>query len=87
MPLVLIELWIEANINGNMTLHTFLFLLGGPTIVGRKLGIRPQAVSLWVLNKRVPAARVPALIRMARERGVDISPAMLRSDIDWSGLA
>ena len=70
-----------------MTLHSIIVLLGGPTVIGRRLGIRPQAVSIWLANKRVPVARVPALVRMARERGVEIGPETLRNDIDWAGLA
>lgn len=70
-----------------MQTKKLITLLGGSTLVGRHLNIRPQAVSLWIASDRVPVARVPALVRMAREQGVDLRPEMLRNDIDWGGLA
>lgn len=54
--------------------------------MGRLLGIRPQAVSLWVTKTRVPAERVPTLIRLAREQGLNVSPEEFRSDVDWAAL-
>jgi DNA-binding transcriptional regulator YdaS (Cro superfamily) len=70
-----------------MQTKRLITLLGGSTFVGRQLNIRPQAVSLWIAADRVPVARVPALVRMARGQGVDLRPEMLRNDIDWGGLA
>ncbi len=70
-----------------MRLRNLFIALGGPTEIGSRVGCAPQAVSQWLKKDRVPVARVPALVRMARERGVDIGPEVLRNDIDWSGLA
>jgi len=58
--------------------------LGGPTEVARYLGVRSQAVSLWGVTGRVPLDRVPALLRLASERGVALAPEDLRADYDWS---
>lgn len=87
VPSVLPESRLLANIDGMDGVNAIMNLLGGPTAIGRRLGIRPQAVSLWIASERVPVARVPALVRMAREQGVELRPEMLRNDIDWGGLA
>lgn len=68
------------------SLKEIIQALGGPSAVGRRLGVRPQAVSLWVVNDRIPADRVPELERLARELGVPVRAEQLRSDIDWSVL-
>jgi DNA-binding transcriptional regulator YdaS (Cro superfamily) len=60
--------------------------LGGPTAVGRRLDVRPQAVSLWVTNEQIPLERVPALLRMATELQMAISPEDLRGDYDWAAV-
>ena len=69
-----------------MNIKEIVTNLGGPTKIGLKLGIRPQAVSLWIIHDRIPTDRVPSLVRMARERGLDISPEDLRADLDWAAL-
>jgi DNA-binding transcriptional regulator YdaS (Cro superfamily) len=69
-----------------MNAQDLISKLGGPSKVGRLLGIRPQAVSLWVTKTRVPAERVPTLIRLAREQGLNVSPEEFRSDVDWAAL-
>lgn len=69
-----------------MDLKEIVTTLGGPTKIGTQLGIRPQAVSQWISQRRVPAERVPALLRIANARGVPITPEELRADIDWSAL-
>ena len=60
--------------------------LGGPTKIGRFFNIRPQAVSIWVAKERIPAERLPALVRMAKEQGFEVNPEEIRSDIDWAAL-
>lgn len=60
--------------------------LGGPTKIGRFFNIRPQAVSLWASKQRIPAERLPALVRMAKELGLELNPEDVRSDIDWAAL-
>lgn len=69
-----------------MTVKEIIRALGGPTLVGRKLGLQPQAVSLWASTSRIPADRVPALEALARELGVDIRAEQMRPDIPWSAL-
>jgi DNA-binding transcriptional regulator YdaS (Cro superfamily) len=69
-----------------MNISEIVKTLGGPTKIGRALGIRPQAVSLWVIHSRIPSDRVLSLIRIAKERGVDLTPEQLRSDLDWAAL-
>lgn len=61
-------------------------MLGGPTEVGEAFNIRPQAVSLWKMKGRIPAHRLPSLVRMAKARGIDVDPSQIRSDVDWSAL-
>lgn len=60
--------------------------LGGPSKVGRLLGIRPQAVSLWATKTRVPAERVPVLVRLAKAQGIEVRPEDFRADVDWAAL-
>lgn len=60
--------------------------LGGPAAVGRRLGVRSQAVSLWALKNRIPAERVPALEAYAREVGADARAEAMRPDVDWAVL-
>lgn len=57
--------------------------LGGPVNIGRHLGIRSQAVSLWIRKDRIPAERVPQLERLARELGADVRAEQMRPDIEW----
>lgn len=59
--------------------------LGGSSIVGRTLGVAPQATSQWA-RRGVPLDRVLGLIRLGKERGVDITPQQLRPDLDWDAL-
>lgn len=62
-------------------------LLGGSSIVGRALGVAPQAVSQWMHRGRgMPIERVLALIRFGKEQGVVIKPQQLRPDLDWDAL-
>lgn len=60
--------------------------LGGPAEVGRHLGVRSQAVSLWGSTGRIPVERVPALLRLAKERGIELTAWDLRNDIDWAAV-
>lgn len=60
--------------------------LGGPTEVARQLGVRSQAVSLWCAAGRIPLERVPALLRIASERGVQLRAQDIRSDFDWAAV-
>lgn len=60
--------------------------LGGPTKIGDYFQIRPQAVCLWSLRNRIPVERVPALLRLAEERGVQCDLKKLRADVDWEAI-
>lgn len=75
-----------ANIDASMTVKEFIRALGGPTVVGTQLGVRPQAVSHWCSANRAPMDRVPALLRMARDSGVPASAWQLCPDVDWSAV-
>lgn len=48
--------------------------LGGPTAVGRRRGVRSQAVSMWIARRVIPAEHHMDLWAMAREKGVDWRP-------------
>jgi DNA-binding transcriptional regulator YdaS (Cro superfamily) len=68
-----------------MTEHQILSKLGGPSRIGRRLGVKPQAVSGWK-SRGIPMDRIPSLLRMAKEKGLNIGPEALRPDLDWSGF-
>lgn len=61
-------------------------LLGGTTKIGKAMGISSQAVSLWIRTNSIPLKRIPALERLAKEKGLPIRAEDMRSDIDWSAL-
>lgn len=69
-----------------MQVDEIIRTLGGPARLGRRLGIRSQAVSLWVSKGRIPTSRVPQLERLARELGVPVRAEVMRPDIEWSVL-
>lgn len=60
--------------------------LGGPTRVAMQLNIIPQAVSHWIREDKVPAARVPSIVRIGKEIELDIEPADLNADVDWTAI-
>ncbi len=69
-----------------MQVKELISALGGPAAVGRRVGVRSQAVSLWMANDQVPLERVPAVLRMAAERNVAVNAEDLRPDMDWAAV-
>ena len=65
---------------------TIIKRLGGPTVVALRLGIRPQAVSLWIKKDRIPAERVPQLESFSSELGLSLRAEQMRKDVDWAAL-
>lgn len=59
---------------------------GGPSQIGRHLGIATQAVSLWVSKGKIPVARVPAMVRMAKDKGLNFGPETFCPGLDWPAL-
>ena len=68
-----------------MNEQQILSKLGGPSQIGRFLGVKPQAVSGWK-SRGIPMERIPSLLLMAKEKGLNIGPEALRPDLDWSGF-
>ena len=69
-----------------MTVQEIIRKLGGPVAVGRHLEIRSQAVSHWSTQNRIPAERVPQLVRLARKMRVKVTATQMRPDLDWAAL-
>ena len=69
-----------------MNVKEIIQQLGGPTRVAVQLNIIPQAVSHWVRENKVPPARVPAVIRLGKEIGLEIKPQLLNADVDWDAI-
>jgi DNA-binding transcriptional regulator YdaS (Cro superfamily) len=69
-----------------MNVKEIIQRLGGPTRVAMQLNIIPQAVSHWVREDKVPPARVPTVVRLGKEIGLEIKPSMLNSDVDWDAI-
>lgn len=69
-----------------MKVREFIQALGGRTAVSQRLGVRPQAISLWLSNEQIPLERVPALLRMAADQRVPVNAEDLRGDYDWAAV-
>lgn len=69
-----------------MDTRTIVTLLGGPTAVARHCGVRPQAVSQWMAQNRIPAERVPDLEGLAKNIGAAVRAEQMRPDIKWCHL-
>jgi DNA-binding transcriptional regulator YdaS (Cro superfamily) len=69
-----------------MTTKEIIKAIGGPVAVGRRMGIRSQAVSLWIRANRIPAERVPTLEAMCKELGLPVRAEDMRPDIEWGAL-
>jgi len=67
-----------------MTTAEIIKTLGGPASIGRQLGIRGQAVSLWIRAGRIPVDRVPQLERIAKQLGAPVRAEQMRPDVEWS---
>ena len=67
-----------------MNIKQIIYTLGGPGRIGRRLNIKSQAVSQWIMTGRIPAARVIALEAYAREQGLTLRAEDFRPDLDWS---
>jgi DNA-binding transcriptional regulator YdaS (Cro superfamily) len=76
----------SSTIIAAMTVSEIIKTIGGPVAVSREMGIRSQAVSLWIRSNRIPAERVPALERMCKARGLKVRAEQMRPDIEWSVL-
>lgn len=57
-------------------------LLGGPSAVAEEVGIHRTRVSMWQASREkggtnglIPYRHIPAILEMARKKGVDIGPA------------
>ena len=70
-----------------MTMKQTFAALGGPTKIGNALGIRPQAVSLWVIRNQIPFKRIPSLISIAKSEGIELNPEDLCSDINFDSFS
>lgn len=69
-----------------MTVNEIVQRFGGPTAIGNHLGIRSQAVSLWMRRGKVPVARVPELVTWSRKRRLGLTAQMIRPDIAWGSM-
>lgn len=48
-------------------------MLGGTLAVARAFDITPQTVSSWIKRGNIPSKYWPALLIMAREKGISLS--------------
>ena len=62
-----------------MTVAGLIDALGGTSIVARALGEPVTTVHAWKVKGRLPRWRRPALLELAREKGVDASDEDLDS--------
>jgi DNA-binding transcriptional regulator YdaS (Cro superfamily) len=70
----------------NEGLFETIILLGGFSAVGRKLKVKPQAVTQWVYKNSIPLNRIPALIEFGKQVKIDVSLKKIRPDIDWETI-
>ena len=66
-----------------MELKQLITDLGGPSAVARAIGVRPQAVSLWIIAGKAPLERVPDLLSLAEKKGLALTAHDLRPDYAW----
>lgn len=78
---------IFSGIFVGMKVKDIIQQLGGPTRVAMQLNIIPQAVSHWVRENKVPPARVPSVIRIGKEIGLEIKASDLNADVDWDAIS
>ena len=69
-----------------MKVSEIVILLGGTGRLAQKLGIKYEAVYNWSAADRIPVARVPALEKLCRKKGLPLRAEDMRPDIDWSAL-
>lgn len=67
-------------------IHDILRRLGGPSRLGRLLGISPQAISLWGSRGQIPLKHIPTLVGLAKAKGIDLSAYEMRPGIPWYTL-
>lgn len=83
-----VKLFLKVVLSSRpMNTRDIIKKLGGPVYVGWYLGINSQAVSHWSSKDRIPAARVPELMRLCNKLGVKITAKQMRPDIDWRWAA
>lgn len=54
---------------------------GGFSALGRELGISGWAVQKWHRTGVIPPERVPAIVSLAKLKGVDVKPWQIRPDV------
>ena len=69
-----------------MKTKDIITLLGGTCKIARLLGVKSQAVSLWIRANSIPLKRIPSLEKIAKEKGLPIRAEDMRPDMDWQIL-
>lgn len=54
--------------------------------LARHLQITHPAVTHWIAAGRVPVDRVPTILRLALEHGVELSAEDICPDVDWDAV-
>lgn len=67
---------MPAESSQPLSVQDLVKALGGPANVGRELGLRTVAVSMWYApgRNRIPPAHVLALWRLAQAKGLNWTP-------------
>lgn len=69
-----------------MKTKDIICLFGGSCKVARLLGVKSQAVSIWIRKNSIPLKRIPSLEKIAKEKGLPIRAENMRPDIEWKIL-
>lgn len=69
-----------------MRIKPIIHQLGGPAQVAAELGVNSQAVSHWIRDDAIPLARIPAILRLARKRGIPLRPEEVDPHTDWEAF-
>jgi len=69
-----------------MNVRQIVELLGGTCKLARYIGIKSQAVSIWIRKNSIPLIRVPTLTKLSRQKGLPLRPEDIRPDVDWDAL-
>ena len=69
-----------------MSVKEVITLLGGTVKIAKLLGIKSQAVSLWIRTNSIPLSRISALEKYSKEQNLPLRAEDMAPNYDWAVL-